>query len=385
MIEGLIGKKIGMTQTFDEEGNVAPITVIRVGPCTVIQKKTKEKDGYSAIQLGLIEEKGRKKATKPLVGHYEKSGVPPMKILREFQFAEKGEVKEGDQFFVDIFQVGEKVHVVGMSKGKGFAGVVKRWGFHGGKATHGSMFHRRPGSTGASAYPSRVMKGKKLPGQLGNSRVTVKNLKVIQADKENNLLVVKGAVPGASGGYLLIKKANFHPESPIPDQIKAEQPIPEKSKPEEPKPEHRKPEEPKTEQIEAKKPEAEQPEKPTPEEPKESKPEEPEIKEPEKPTAEKAEEPKLEKPEAEEPEKRTPEKSEEPEEPKEPKPKEPEIEEPKKGEEPDKSSTEQPEVKEPEEPKEQKPEELEIEKPDKSEQTKPESPQPDSSEKEKKE
>ena len=216
-----------------------------------------------------------------------------MKILKEFQFAEKGEVKEGGQFFVDIFQIGEKVHVVGMSKGKGFAGVVKRWGFHGGKATHGSMFHRRPGSTGASAYPSRVMKGKKLPGHMGNKRVTVKNLKVIQADKENNLLVVKGAVPGARGGYLLIKKANFHPESPIPDQIKPEQPILEKPKPEESKPEHRKPEETKTEQVEAKKPE-----KPTPEKAEESKTQKPEIEEPEKPPTDKAEEPKAEKPES---------------------------------------------------------------------------------------
>ncbi len=291
MIEGLIGKKIGMTQTFDEKGNVAPITVIKVGPCTVIQKKTREKDGYSALQLGLVDEKGRKKATKPLVGHYEKSGIPPMKILREFQFAEKGEVKEGDQFFVDIFQIGEKVHVVGISKGKGFAGVVKRWGFHGGKATHGSMFHRRPGSTGASAYPSRVMKGTKLPGHMGNKRITVKNLKVIQADKENNLLVVKGAVPGARGGYLLIKKANFNPESPIPDQIKAEQPILEKPKPEESKPEHHKPEEPKTEQVEAKKPEAEQPV------PKEPQTQKPEVEEPEKLTPDKAEEPKAEEPE----------------------------------------------------------------------------------------
>lgn len=292
MIEGLIGKKVGMTQTFDEEGNVAPITVIKVGPCTVIQKKTREKDGYSALQLGLVEEKGRKKATKPLVGHYEKSGVPPMKILKEFQFAEKGEVKEGDQFFVDIFQIGEKVHIVGTSKGKGFAGVVKRWGFHGGKATHGSMFHRRPGSTGASAYPSRVMKGKKLPGHMGNKRITVKNLRVIQADKENNLLVVKGAVPGARGGYLLIKKANFHPESPIPDQIKPEQPILEKPKPEESKLEHRKPEETKTERVEAKKPEAEKPEL------KEPKTQKPEIEEPEKPTPEKVEEPKAEEPES---------------------------------------------------------------------------------------
>lgn len=336
MIEGLIGKKVGMTQTFDEEGNVAPITVIKVGPCTVIQKKTREKDGYSALQLGLVEEKGRKKATKPLVGHYEKSGVPPVKILKEFQFAEKGEVKEGDQFFVDIFQIGEKVHIVGTSKGKGFAGVVKRWGFHGGKATHGSMFHRRPGSTGASAYPSRVMKGKKLPGHMGNKRITVKNLRVIQADKENNLLVVKGAVPGARGGYLLIKKANFHPESPIPDQIKPEQPILEKPKPEESKLEHRKPEETKTERVEAKKPEAEKHEL------KEPKTQKPEIKEPEKPTPEKVEEPEPEKPKVDEPEK--------------------------------------PPTKQPEEPKAEEPESGEL---DKSEQAKPESLQPDSSEKEK--
>ena len=354
MIEGLIGKKIGMTRTFDEKGNVAPITVIRVGPCTVIQKKTKEKDGYSALQLGLIEEKGRKKATKPLVGHYEKSGAPPMKILREFQFVEKGEVKEGDQFFVDIFQVGENVDVVGMSKGKGFAGVVKRWGFHGGKATHGSMFHRRPGSTGASAFPSRVTKGKKLPGQLGNSRVTVKNLEVIQADKENNLLVVKGSVPGASGGYLLIKKASFNPEAPVPDQVKPEQPVPEK-----PKPEHRKPEEPKGEKVEARKPEAEVPEKPVPEEPKEPKPEKPEVEEPEKPTLEKpepeepaGEEP--EKPEVEEPERPTPEKAEEA-----------------KAEAPEGGESEQ--------------EEPEIEEPEKPGQSKPESSEPDSSKEEKKE
>jgi len=310
MVEGLIGKKIGMTQTFDEQGNMAPITVIKVGPCTVIQKKTKEKDGYSALQLGLVEEKGQKKATKSLVGHYEKSGAPPMKILREFQFAEKGEVKEGDQFFVDIFQVGEKVHVVGTSKGKGFAGVVKRWGFHGGKATHGSMFHRRPGSTGASAYPSRVMKGKKLPGHMGNRRVTVKNLKVIQADKENNLLVVKGTVPGARGGYLLIKKAYFDPDSPMHDQIKVDQAVSEKPKPEEPKPEKRKPEEPKTDQVEAKEP----------------KPEKPEVEEPEKPTAEKAEAPEPEKPEVEKPEKPAPEKTDAP------KPEKPEVEEPEKPE-----------------------------------------------------
>jgi len=273
MVEGLIGKKIGMTQTFDEKGNVAPVTVIKAGPCTVIQKKTKEKDGYSALQLSLVEEKGRKKVTRPLIGHYKKSGIPPMKILREFRFEEGKEVKEGDQFFVDIFQVGEKVHVLGTSKGKGFAGVMKRWGFHGGKASHGSMFHRAPGSIGASAFPSRVVKGKKLPGHMGNNRVTVKNLKVIQADKENNLLVVKGAVPGARGGYLLIKKANFLPESSMPEQTKPEQVKAEKPKPEQPKPEQpevKQPEQAKPEQVKPEKSQAEQPEQ---EQPKAEKPE----------------------------------------------------------------------------------------------------------------
>lgn len=220
MVEGLIGKKIGITQSFDEEGNVFPVTVIQAGPCTVFQKKTEKKDGYSSIQLGFVEERGRKKPNKPLAGHAEKAGIPAPKILREFRLLEKAEVKVGDQFFVDIFGKGEKVHITGHSKGKGFAGVFKRWGFHGGKGSHGSMFHRRPGSIGASAYPSRVVKGKKLPGQLGNKRVTVRNLMVVEADKENNLLVVKGSIPGANGGYLLIKKVNFQP-SAIPEKPQA--------------------------------------------------------------------------------------------------------------------------------------------------------------------
>jgi large subunit ribosomal protein L3 len=211
MVEGLIGKKVGISQTFDEQGNVVPVTVIQAGPCTVFQKKTKKKDGYFSLQLGFIEEKGLKKPNRPLVGHCQKAGIPPQRIFREFRFNEQAEVKEGDQFFVDIFRVGEKVHITGRSKGKGFAGVVKRWGFHGGKDSHGSMFHRAPGSIGASAFPSRVVKGKKLPGQMGNRRVTVKNLVVVKADKENNLLVVRGAVPGAKGGYLLIRKAKFEP------------------------------------------------------------------------------------------------------------------------------------------------------------------------------
>jgi len=247
MVEGLIGKKIGMTQTFDEVGNVVPVTVIKAGPCTVIQKKTKEKDGYSAIQLTLIEETGRKKPVRPLTGHYAKSGIPPGKVLREFQFSEQAEVKEGDQFFVDIFQVGEKVDVLGTSKGKGFAGVVKRWGFHGGKDTHGSMFHRAPGSIGASAFPSRVMKGKRLPGHMGTQQVTVKNLTVIEADRKNNLLMVKGAVPGSKGVYVLIKKAGFQPEAPLPKRAK-----PETAKPDEPQ-------SAKTEQPQAKEPVSEEP------------------------------------------------------------------------------------------------------------------------------
>ncbi|MGD9344746.1 MAG: 50S ribosomal protein L3 [Candidatus Aminicenantes bacterium] len=209
MVEGLIGKKIGMTQQFDEAGNAIPVTIIKVGPCAVIQRKTEEKDGYSALQLGFIEEKPRRKPNKAQEGHFGKASLPPTKILREFLYETNDEVKEGDQFFVDIFQVGEKVDVVGTSKGKGFAGVVKRWGFHGGKGSHGSMFHRAPGSIGCSADPSRVLKGTKLPGHMGDERVTVKNLSVIETDKEQNLLVVKGAVPGSKGGYLLIKKTNF--------------------------------------------------------------------------------------------------------------------------------------------------------------------------------
>lgn len=213
MIEGIIGKKIGMTQIFDDLGNVIPVTVIKAGPCTVVQKKTEEKDGYAAVQLSLAEEKATYKGNKPAAGHFQQADIPPSRMLREFRFDIKSEIKPGDQFFVDVFKAGEKVTVVGSSKGKGFAGVIKRWGFHGGRKTHGSMFHRRPGSIGCSAYPSRVVKGKKMPGQMGNERVTVKNLTVIESNKENNLLVVKGTVPGARGGYLLIKKANFQDQA----------------------------------------------------------------------------------------------------------------------------------------------------------------------------
>jgi len=209
MVQGLIGKKIGMSQQFDDAGNVIPVTILRAGPCTVIQKKTAEKDGYAAVQLGFIEERGVRKPRKPQIGHFKKSGGPVVKKLQEVGCSDPAAVKEGDQVLVDIFEVGETIHVVGTSKGKGFAGVVKRHHFAGGGAAHGSMFHRAPGSIGASSYPSRVVKGMRMGGHMGDDRVTVRNLKVVATDKDNNLLVVRGAVPGAKGGYVLIKKGTF--------------------------------------------------------------------------------------------------------------------------------------------------------------------------------
>jgi len=209
MIEGLIGRKIGMTQSFDAEGNAIPVTVIRAGPCTVVQKKDQERKGYSVLQLGLVEEKAVKKPNKPMTGHFKKASLAPLRMLREFRSARQAGIKEGDQVFVDIFQVGEKVHVAGTSKGKGFQGVVKRWGFRGGRASHGSMFHRAPGSIGASSFPSRVTKGMRMGGHMGHVRMTVRNLTIIGTDKENNLLLIKGAVPGPRGGYVLIRKENF--------------------------------------------------------------------------------------------------------------------------------------------------------------------------------
>jgi large subunit ribosomal protein L3 len=211
MVEGLIGKKIGMTQQFDDAGNVVPVTVLQAGPCTVIQKKTAETDGYVAVQLGFVEERSVRRPRKPQVGHFKKSGVPVVKKLQEFGCSDPSAVKEGDQILVDIFEVGEMIHVVGTSKGKGFAGVVKRHHFAGGGASHGSMFHRAPGSIGASSYPSRVIKGMRMGGHMGDERITVRDLKVVATDKDKNLLVVKGAVPGAKGGYVLIKKGSFVP------------------------------------------------------------------------------------------------------------------------------------------------------------------------------
>ncbi len=209
MIEGIIGKKVGMTQIFDEAGNVIPVTVIKAGPCTVIQKKTKEKDGYEALQLGLVEDKQRKHPVKAENGHFKKSGSPVLKVLKEVKYLGPEEIKEGDQLLVDMFEVGEKIQVSGISKGKGFQGVMKRHGFAGGGAAHGSMFHRAPGSIGASSYPSRVIKGMRMGGRMGQDKVSVKNLKIVSIDKENSLILVKGAIPGADGGLLIIKKGSF--------------------------------------------------------------------------------------------------------------------------------------------------------------------------------
>ena len=205
MLRGLIGKKIGMTQGFDSAGNAVPLTVIQAGPCTVIQKKTEERDGYAALQVGLVEADRKVKPLKARDGHFKKSGSPAVRVLREFAY--EGEAQEGDQFFVDMFEVGETVHVIGTSKGKGFQGVVKRHHFRGGADTHGSMFHRAPGSIGASSYPSRVIKGMRAAGHMGSDRVTVRNLRVVKVDSEHNLLLVRGAVPGATGGYVIIRRA----------------------------------------------------------------------------------------------------------------------------------------------------------------------------------
>lgn len=205
-VAGIIGKKVGMTQVFADDGRALPVTVIEAGPCVVVQRKSKGKDGYSAVQLGLVEGRKVKNVTKPMAGHFAKAGLPPCKVVREVRLAEDDEAKVGDKVSVELFAPGDLVDIIGVSKGKGFQGVVKRHHFRGGDATHGSMFHRAPGGIGASAYPSRVLKGMRAAGHMGADRVTARNLTVVRVDAENNLLVVKGAVPGAGGGYLVIRK-----------------------------------------------------------------------------------------------------------------------------------------------------------------------------------
>lgn len=202
MSTAIIGKKIGMMQKFGDDGLVIPLTVVQAGPCVVVQRKTKERDGYDAVQLGFVE--GTKyKANKPTEGHFKNAGTAPVRILREFPAPDQ-QTKVGDTVKVSAFDGVEMVTVSGISKGKGFAGVIKRHGFGGGRATHGSMHHRAPGSIGQSAWPSRVMKGMKGPGQLGGDRVTVKGLKIVEVIEDENLLLIRGAVPGTTGSYLEI-------------------------------------------------------------------------------------------------------------------------------------------------------------------------------------
>ena len=210
-VSGIIAKKVGMTQVYAEDGRAIPATVLEAGPCVVVQRKLRlangnRKDGYSAVQLGLVENRKTKRVTKAMQGHFKKAGLPPCRVLREFRVDEGAEVKVGDKVSVAIFVSGEKVAVTATSKGKGFQGVVKRHHFRGGDATHGSMFHRAPSSIGASAFPSRVLKGMRGAGHMGSERVTVKNLEVVRVDADKNLLVVRGAVPGASGAYVVINK-----------------------------------------------------------------------------------------------------------------------------------------------------------------------------------
>jgi large subunit ribosomal protein L3 len=209
MVEGMIGIKLGMTQVFGEDGQVIPVTVIKTGPCVVVEKKVKERDGYNAVQLGLVEFVRPDRVNKPLSGHYKKAGVPPCKILREFAFEEGPDpLKIGDQVLVQqVFRAQDQVDVSGTSKGRGFAGFIKRHHFAGGAATHGSMFHRAPGSIGASAFPSRVLPGMKSAGHMGSVRVTTQKLSVVRVQEAENLLLVRGAVPGRNGGYVLVRKS----------------------------------------------------------------------------------------------------------------------------------------------------------------------------------
>ncbi|HID56362.1 TPA: 50S ribosomal protein L3 [Candidatus Poribacteria bacterium] len=207
MVNGLLGKKVGMTQVFDETGLVVPVTVIKAGPCPIVQIKSVERDGYSAVQLGFEERKPRS-VNKPMAGHFKKAGVNPCRYLREIRVDETGDLKPGDVVDVSIFSEGDSVDVTGVSKGRGFAGVMKRWGFKGSRGSHGAeKDHRHPGSIGTSTFPARVIKGKKMAGRYGGRRVTVKNLSVVKVDPENNLLVVKGAVPGPPNGLLIIRKS----------------------------------------------------------------------------------------------------------------------------------------------------------------------------------
>jgi large subunit ribosomal protein L3 len=221
MVTGIIGKKVGMTQIFGKDGVVSPATVVKAGPCVVVQAKGVATDGYEAVQIGLVEDRPAR-VRKPLAGHYKKAGVPPTRVRREVKLAKGDEpMKAGDQVLVTgVFADGDRVDVIGTSRGKGFQGVMKRHNFGGGAATHGSMFHRAPGSIGASSFPSRVVRGMRAPGRMGGDRVTVRNLKVVQVDAENNLLVLRGAIPGAPGSIIVVRKALTAKKIAAPQAVK---------------------------------------------------------------------------------------------------------------------------------------------------------------------
>jgi large subunit ribosomal protein L3 len=209
MTSGILGKKIGMTQVFRPDGQAVPVTVLKAGPCMVVQRKTPTGDGYDAVQLGLLEFVKPQRLAKPRAGHLKKAGAEGAKFLREFPVRPgDDDSKPGDKVLVEQFKPKDKVDVIGISKGRGFAGLVKRHHFGGGADTHGSMFHRAPGSIGASSFPSRVLPGMRMAGHMGHARVTVRNLEVIDVDAEDNLLVVKGAVPGPNGGYVVVRRSS---------------------------------------------------------------------------------------------------------------------------------------------------------------------------------
>lgn len=217
MVTGIIGKKVGMSQLFGPDGSVQPVTVIKAGPCVVVQAKSVEKDGYQSVQLGLVEERPAR-VNKATAGHFSKAGVPPTRLRREVKLAKGADaLKPGDQVLVaSVFKGGDRVDVIGTSRGHGFQGVVKRHNFAGGAATHGSMFHRAPGSIGASSYPSRVIKGMKAAGHMGDERVTTRNLRVERVDGDVHLLMLRGSVPGARGSYVVIRRAVAAKPEPKP-------------------------------------------------------------------------------------------------------------------------------------------------------------------------
>ncbi len=206
-MEGILGRKLGMTQIFQPDGTAVPVTVIAAGPCVVVQRRTAARDGYEAVQIGLVEARPPRQVSRPELGHFKKAGVPPTRHVAEFSVETAEEWKEGDQVKASIFQEKEFVDVVGQSKGKGFQGVVKRHGFRGGRSSHGSMFHRAPGSIGGSSYPSRVFPGMRSSGRMGGEKVTTKNLLVVKIDEERNLIYVRGAVPGARNAYVAVRRA----------------------------------------------------------------------------------------------------------------------------------------------------------------------------------